>query len=185
LTSLYSARLLKAASMQLNQKRFRLPMLSASHLGLFSSVTVQKVEVKMKPCTTSPCRYVCRVEIPECQECLKKSHDDYGYNPLLSCCHCGKKFYARTWAKQYCSDQCQKVAAEERHHDRLTSSHKKICQNCGLSFMGTRRDALFCSNACRQKSHRNALRINKPANWPINISVTDTIRGQFDPLAYP
>ncbi len=29
-----------------------------------------------------------------------------------------------------------------------------LCQSCGADFTSTRRDAKFCSNACRQKAYR-------------------------------
>jgi uncharacterized OB-fold protein len=45
------------------------------------------------------------------------------------------------------------------------------CKGCGKTFTPKRSDAVYCSNACRQRAYRQ--------------SVTDEVRGQIAPLPQP
>jgi hypothetical protein len=51
--------------------------------------------------------------------------------------------------KPLCSERCYRRAA------RRNARHKQCdCVMCGFAFTTTRRDAQYCSTACRQRHHR-------------------------------
>jgi len=54
---------------------------------------------------------------------------------------------------------------------RLEKRKNRICKGCGKTFTPKRSDAVYCSNACRQRAYRQ--------------SVTDKVSGQIDPLPQP
>jgi hypothetical protein len=50
---------------------------------------------------------------------------------------------------RHCSERCYRRAA------RRNARHKQCdCVMCGFAFTTTRRDAQYCSTACRQRHHR-------------------------------
>jgi hypothetical protein len=45
------------------------------------------------------------------------------------------------------------------------------CNACGKAFTGRRKDASYCSAACRQRAHRNRLAVTRPAQiYPVSLS---------------
>jgi hypothetical protein len=76
------------------------------------------------------------------------------------CVHCGRlmifdgKHYSLSRKKNACTPYCS-----EQYHlskTRLTP-REKICASCQKSFLPRRNDAVTCSNACRQRLHRQRL----------------------------
>ena len=57
--------------------------------------------------------------------------------------------------------------------------NERTCQSCGREFTSRRRDAAYCSCACRQRAHRSMSRIKPPD--------AEVVRGaaQDKPLAVP
>jgi hypothetical protein len=53
---------------------------------------------------------------------------------------------------QYCSDACAAVARRRRRRKLA-----RTC-GCGVAFTPKRSDAVYCSNACRQRAHRQSQR---------------------------
>jgi hypothetical protein len=49
------------------------------------------------------------------------------------------------------------------HYVRWLRRHRRFkecwCERCGFAFTATRRDARFCSAACRQAAHRKAMEV--------------------------
>jgi hypothetical protein len=44
--------------------------------------------------------------------------------------------------------------SEMRHQERYRARQNTICMVCGAAFTPPRGDALYCSDACKQKSYR-------------------------------
>ena len=82
----------------------------------------------------------------------------------IACVVCGDAFYAEMPTARYCSYRCRNDASIERQKARRHAKLQKRCPVCDKDFVGTRRDAVFCSGACRQKNHREALRVKLPLN---------------------
>jgi hypothetical protein len=90
----------------------------------------------------------------------------YGRHPAYvpitrKCSGCGETVKRRvrtlqSWVDrpQFCSWECR-----WRYGRRIKRHKERTCVVCGASFTTTRRDAGYCSNACRQKAYRAA----KPA----------------------
>ena len=58
-----------------------------------------------------------------------------------------------------CTD-CAKAQMRENRNRRLRFKREaergdRDCENCGETYEPARMDSRFCSNACRQKAHRN------------------------------
>jgi hypothetical protein len=49
----------------------------------------------------------------------------------------------------YCSDRCRRRAARQTQRQK-----HRTCETCGMTFQSPRRDARYCSSACRQWSFR-------------------------------
>ncbi|OKO83156.1 hypothetical protein AC629_22920 [Bradyrhizobium sp. NAS80.1] len=52
-----------------------------------------------------------------------------------------------------CSDRCAQRERRQRHRQRS----RAVCI-CGIRFVPKRRDAKFCSAACKQKAYRRVLK---------------------------
>lgn len=88
---------------------------------------------------------------------------DHGVNPgpfapdlplAHSCDACGRPiafFYWHGLFVHVCSPTCQRA---RRNLRRRVTHEQTSCSTCGKTFTPTRRDARFCSGACRQKAYR-------------------------------
>lgn len=79
---------------------------------------------------------------------------------IAKCAHCGQEYYikvvgGRRIIKKYCSDRCANDAYIVRRRQRQHDARRKICAVCGKVFDAKRKDAIYCSNACRQAHYRN------------------------------
>ena len=69
---------------------------------------------------------------------------------LLRCQHCATSYIGHHASKS-CSDACAKASTR----DRQRTTHAEIpCQCCTQPFHPRRSTGQFCSNACRQRAHR-------------------------------
>lgn len=77
----------------------------------------------------------------------------------IFCKGCGREFYTQISTKKYCRySLCgNKGYQKELKQRRLEQRKEKVCKCCGKSFTPKRNDALFCSNACRQKAYRHSI----------------------------
>jgi hypothetical protein len=91
----------------------------------------------------------------------------------IFCKGCGREFYTRIASKKYCYyGLCgNRGYQKELKQRRLEQRKEKTCKGCGKTFTPKRSDAVYCSNACRQRAYRQ--------------SVTDELRGQKCPLPQP
>lgn len=79
---------------------------------------------------------------------------------VKSCYWCGTKFIGGPRSK-HCSDRCiQSASASRIKAARKWGLRNRKCEACGVVIDPQRKTRKFCSNACRQKAHRNAT--NKP-----------------------
>ncbi len=101
---------------------------------------------------------------PVCEQCRPRYHS---YLPERPCEHCSRAVInednGRRWYRKhtYCSEQC----AEEHGSIILKSvraqrrqQREYVCRVCDKPFKPSRRDALHCSSACRQRDYRNRQR---------------------------
>ena len=107
----------------------------------------------------------------------KMAGHPYGKNnPVykIICEGCGCVFYTRIHSKKYCYyKKCGNIGYRRQLRiRRLTEPPRvQLCKVCGKAFAPKRSDAVYCSNACRQRAYRQ--------------SVTDKSSGQNDNLIYP
>lgn len=89
----------------------------------------------------------------------------------IICKGCGRVFYTQISTKKYCDyEMCgNRGYQKELKQRRLDNRTGRICKACGKSFTPKRSDAVYCCNACKQKSYRQ--------------SVTDKLSAQKDHLA--
>ena len=88
----------------------------------------------------------------------------------IICKGCGRVFYTQITTKKYCyyglcGNQGYQKNLKQR---RLEKRQNRVCKVCGKAFTPKRADAVYCCNACRQKTYRR--------------SVTDKPCGQKDHL---
>lgn len=94
---------------------------------------------------------------------------DYARN----CQACGASFRANSTQKRYCSRKCSRAK-------RLKPLRKKLCTECGTSFL-TRRPGKMCSDTCRKRSANrnwsaNARKIKKAhKEWARSLCVNKVI----------
>lgn len=91
----------------------------------------------------------------------------------IICKGCGREFYTQIPTKKYCYyGLCgNRGYQKELKQRRLEKRKDMVCKGCGKTFTPKRVDALYCSNACRQRAYRQ--------------SVTDKLMGQAGHLEQP
>jgi len=57
--------------------------------------------------------------------------------------------------RTFCCERCEQGVHRARRRDRQPERPAPKCAACGESFAPIRRDAVTCSNACRQRAYRN------------------------------
>ena len=78
------------------------------------------------------------------------------------CLTCGQYFLSHV-NSGLCSDECRNkrktnVAGVKRANERHAALASTTCSICGASVNPDRKTRAYCSNACRQKAHRNSIR---------------------------
>lgn len=77
---------------------------------------------------------------------------------LTTCRQCKRMYYRHASANSripdYCSYRCKNDAYLVQRKARQTEQRRKTCIVCGIIFDAKRKDARFCSNACRQANYR-------------------------------
>ena len=77
----------------------------------------------------------------------------------IICKGCGRIFYTLIESKKYCDyHRCGNLGYQkELKQRRLEKRKDTICKGCGKPFTPKRADAVYCSNACRQKAYRQSI----------------------------
>ena len=70
----------------------------------------------------------------------------------VDCLGCGQPMAARA-GLAVCSHRCRKRELRARHR----RERRQLCAACRRDFVPTRKDARFCSDACRFKAYRGRL----------------------------
>jgi hypothetical protein len=82
------------------------------------------------------------------------------FNCTKHCVHCnrkmifGQRLSGLVKTKNSCTPHC---GQQHRLRQTRLMPHEKICASCEKSFLPRRNDAVTCSNACRQRLHRQRL----------------------------
>ena len=100
------------------------------------------------------------------QDTLKSWYQEKisGVSPNLAvrkiiCKGCGREFYTLIKAKKYCLYHLcgNRGYRKELSQRRREARQDRCCKVCGKVFTPSRADGIYCSNACRQKSYRQAV----------------------------
>ena len=78
----------------------------------------------------------------------------------IICEGCGCVFYTRIHSKKYCYyKKCGNIGYRRQLKlRRLTEPPRvQLCKVCGKAFAPKRSDAVYCSNACRQRAYRQSV----------------------------
>ena len=76
----------------------------------------------------------------------------------IICEGCGKVFYTTVPTKKYCNERCCSLGFwKHKREKRLEKRKDTVCKTCGNTFTPKRSDAVYCSNACRQKAYRQSV----------------------------
>ena len=93
---------------------------------------------------------------PVCKRC-RGSDDDYHLKPV-PCVGCRRPVVNRSPRanRQYttCSERCR-LLARSRVRAQQRRRETPVCRQCGRAFSASRSDALYCANACRQRTYRS------------------------------
>jgi hypothetical protein len=78
------------------------------------------------------------------------------------CAHCERPMISRLQLSQlrrtFCSESCRQTYHNGLRKEKRAEERRKVCEVCGEEFIATRRDAKTCSDACKQKAHRQRKR---------------------------
>ena len=97
--------------------------------------------------------------------------DEYATVRRIVCKGCERVYFTQVHCVKFCY-HCQQGNVGAMYVKRRKSLKKREnteCKNCGNTFTPKRLGALYCSNACRQKSYRER--------------VTDSVSHQNDDLS--
>jgi hypothetical protein len=100
------------------------------------------------------------VWVPICVDCwdCTCSLDSPEERPLRRCLVCRQPMLA-SWSVVTCSNGCAQHKRRQRRKGRRRGQEDASrCAMCRTSFVPTRSDAQFCSNACRQWAYRQRQR---------------------------
>ncbi len=79
----------------------------------------------------------------------------------LTCLRCGKILYPSRLNTRYCSPECRVMAYVIRRSERNRLAREKVCKFCSIEFNATRKDALYCCRACKQRAYRQRKKATK------------------------
>jgi DNA-directed RNA polymerase subunit RPC12/RpoP len=97
--------------------------------------------------------------VPVCDACVTERELENA-TEQATCKDCGQRLrfatnrtihvYGTSKLLTVCSNRC----AQRERRRRNRSRSMIVCTGCGKAFLPKRRDAKFCSNACRQRAYR-------------------------------
>lgn len=74
------------------------------------------------------------------------------------CAWCGRSVCyggPQSRPRRYCTVECLSASRTARRRDQRDQARQRCCNGCGQWFTAVRKDARYCSPACRQKSYRH------------------------------
>jgi hypothetical protein len=108
---------------------------------------------------------------PICEACapnwlperLPISYTLYEYPHNVRCETCGRAVIFVSATKEprgrvFCSEDCKSERKARKSKGKRLEPHNISCEVCGTEFVAKRSDAKTCSNACRQRQHRQRTR---------------------------
>ena len=108
--------------------------------------------------------------------------DTYVY-PIrrIICGGCGKVFYTYVRNKKYCNERCCSLGFwKHKREERLEKRKDMICKTCGNTFTPKRSDAVYCSNACRQKAYSQSVTDDfKSSKWGLSSMCNETVKAEW------
>ena len=77
----------------------------------------------------------------------------------IICKGCGRDFYTLIETKKYCYYHLcgNRGYQKDLKQRRLERRQNRVCKGCGKTFTPKRSDAVYCSNACRQRAYRQSV----------------------------
>jgi hypothetical protein len=106
--------------------------------------------------------------------------------PLHYCDACRAEWDKRE-EKRRAREAAKRRAAYARHKAHRQAKPPTICAaaGCGAALKSKRRDARFCSDACRQRAHRKAAVTDKSTNGPVHLLAVTEAEAAPHPLDIP
>lgn len=83
------------------------------------------------------------------------------------CHHCGREFFNAAYVHgSCCSDICMRARTRRRKAERLAELRRearddRLCEHCGDPLEAARSTRRFCSDVCRVKAHREAVKARR------------------------
>lgn len=77
----------------------------------------------------------------------------YYQDGVTHCAYCGDEI-PNAFRRKYCSYRCANDAYIARRREKQEAAREKVCAVCGERFNAKRKDAVYCSSACKQKAYR-------------------------------
>jgi predicted RNA-binding Zn-ribbon protein involved in translation (DUF1610 family) len=128
------------------------------------------------------------MEVKYCMQCGwgLSVGDSYGWTWPFTCPRCGftfgricgaceKQFVCWSYQRRrYCSPDCQNRGATLRAKERRQRAREKVCQQCLKPFTAKRRDARYCTVACKQSAYRGRVTDDSALRNEQTASVTQT-----------
>jgi len=94
-------------------------------------------------------------ELPLCPGCVP-SDLQRSWRKYRDCHWCGRRRYygcASQLPRNYCCYECLRLAKNARRRKPRRTIYM-VCVGCEETFTAQRRDAEYCSSACRQRAYR-------------------------------
>ncbi len=88
-----------------------------------------------------------------CHDCARREgHDGYSF----ACARCSRRFFCERANRRYCTAACRAAADATNQKAWRRRVHPPVANRCpcGRAPAGSRADAVYCSNACRQRAYR-------------------------------
>jgi hypothetical protein len=130
-------------------------------------MTLEELQRKWKA-EDAAARHAVRLpDTDETRRALAQAHDLHRYRSR-ECCRCSGSFLARLEgvypATSYCTPECQQADRNERRAEKRWRDRKPAavdCAQCGNPVPSERSTRRYCSDACRQRAYRNAVRMRQ------------------------
>jgi hypothetical protein len=73
---------------------------------------------------------------------------------VVTLSHGSSRAYWGPYVARFCSRRCRERADAEKKRLEHERTHTRACEVCEETFIASRADARYCSNACRQDAYR-------------------------------
>ena len=94
-----------------------------------------------------------------CLECTPDSSMFKNGRIYYRCPHCQRPVFhlhgVHHKHRRFCSKMCRRAFYSYRHRLESRARRQSCCTRCGIGFLAARKDAKYCSGACKQAAFRD------------------------------